>query len=328
MALYGDLTRRLASMFGTEGKAAIMPCSGTGAVEVVIVNTLSPGDKVLACVMGLFGERFANQAEALGLEVHRLETPWGRVPAADEITAALARDDYKAVLLVHCETSAGTVLPLEVVGPAVRRSSPETLILVDMVSSLGGMEVRLDEWNIDAAASASQKALMCPPGLGIAAFGPRGLAAMGKSRFKKFAWDARPYMEDPPNLPYTPALTLWYALDAALARIEKEGLDAVYRRHRESGAHVRRALAGIGLRPLASEERAAPTVTAAALPDGLDPEQLLAAMRREHGIILASGLGPLSTRTIRIGHMGAVGREHLEAALEALDATVKRLGAG
>lgn len=322
-ALYGDLTRRLTAIFGTEGKTAIMPCSGTGAVEAVMINTLSPGDRVLACVMGLFGVRFANQAEALGLEVHRLNTPWGRVPSTDEIIDALSRDDYKAILLVHCETSAGTVLPLEEVGPAVRRESPETLVLADMVSSFGGMEVKLDEWGIDGAATASQKALMCPPGLGITAFGPRGLEAMEHSRFNKFAWDARPYMEDPPNLPYTPALTLWYALDAALARIEEEGPAAVYRRHREMGTQVRRGLTSIGLKPLAPEERAAPTVTAADLPDGVDPHRLLEIIREQYGIILASGLGPLSSHTIRVGHMGAVTPQHLDSALEALEAVLK-----
>ncbi|HEY8449259.1 MAG TPA: alanine--glyoxylate aminotransferase family protein [Bacillota bacterium] len=326
--LHADVTERLRQLFRTAGDVVVLPCSGTGALEAALVNTLSPGDAVLACVMGAFGDRFAQIATAYGLAVDRLEVAWGEVPAIEAITARLAgaARPYRAVLFTHSETSTGALLPLAEVAAAVRRHAPEALVLVDMISSFAGVPVELDAWGIDVAVTASQKALMTPPGLGIVAIGPRARAALEAARLPRFTWDLRPYVEKPGQPPYTPAVTLWFALQAALRRIEREGVDQVYRRHRLLAAMVRAGVRALGLEPLVADAVASPTVTAIPLPGGVAPAEVLRRLREQHGVVLAGGQGPLRGRIIRIGHMGAVQPAHIEQALAALDEVAVALG--
>lgn len=324
--LQEDVLGRLRRLFRTAGRVVVLPSSGTGALEAALVNTLSPGDPVLACVMGAFGQRFADAAAAMGLEVDRLEVPYGAVPEAEAIVQRLRGrpGGYRAVLLTHCETSAGTLLPLERVVPAIRAAAPDTLVLVDMVSSLGAVPVDVDGWGVDVAVAASQKALMTPPGLGIVALGPRALAALEEARLPRFTWDFRPYLRE--GVPYTPAVSLWFGLQAALARIEREGEEQVYRRHRLLAQMVRAGVRALGLEPLAPDPVASPSVTAVLLPDGIAPERLIARLRAEHGVVVVGAMGPYRQRGFRIGHMGAVQPEHVLVALDALEATLTAMG--
>lgn len=324
-ALYDDVRARLREMFGTRGEVVVYPSSGTGAMEAALVNTLSPGERVLAVVAGAFGERFAAMASALGLEVDRLEVPWGSVPGAAELAEALQGRGYRAVLLTHSETSTGALLPVAELAAAVRAALPEALVIVDAVSSFAAVPFAMDAWGVDVALTGSQKALMTPPGLGIVALGPRGLAAMEEARLPRFAWDARRYLKGG-SVPYTPAVTLWFGLRAALDRIRREGVEAVFRRHRLLSAMVRAGVRAAGLDVLAPDACASPTVTAVLLPPGLSPGELAARMARDYGVVVAEGMGPFARRAFRIGHMGAVMPEDVLAGLAALDGALAAMG--
>ncbi|HEY8394750.1 MAG TPA: alanine--glyoxylate aminotransferase family protein [Thermaerobacter sp.] len=325
--IHQEVVERLRRLFRTEGRVVVLPCSGTGALEAAIVNTLSPGDRVLGVVMGVFGARFAAIAAAYGLAVDRLEVPWGTVPATAQVVerlraAARQGRPYRAVLLTHSETSTGVLLPLPELVPAIREAAPETLVLVDMVSSFAAVPVRLDEWGVDVAVTGSQKALMCPPGLGILALGPRALAAVERAALPRFTWDLRPYLRKPGDFPYTPAVSLWFGLETALRRIEAEGEENVYRRHRLLAAMTRAGIRALGLEPLAADVVASPTVTAVPLPEGIDPGAVIRRLRDEHGVVVVSAQGHLKGRAFRIGHMGAVEPADILAGMKALDAVL------
>ncbi|QIA26528.1 alanine--glyoxylate aminotransferase family protein [Thermaerobacter sp. PB12/4term] len=318
----------LRRLFRTSGRVVVFPCSGTGALEAAVVNTLSPGDRVLAVVMGLFGDRFAAVAEAYGLEVDRLEVPWGQIPRLEQVLERLeaagrgAGRPYRAVFLTHSETSTGALLPLEQLVPAIRRAAPEALVLVDMVSSFAAVPVAMDAWGIDVAVTGSQKALMTPPGLGIVALGPRALEAVEQARLPRFTWDVRPYLVGEGDFPYTPAVTLWFGLQAALERIAAEGEENVYRRHRLLSAMVRAGVRALGLEPLARDEEASPTVTAVPLPAGVRPGEVIRRLADDHGVVVVSAQGPLKDRAFRIGHMGALEPADIVTAMAALDAVL------
>lgn len=325
--IHDEVVEGLRRLFRTEGRVVVLPCSGTGALETAIVNTLSPGDRVLGVVMGVFGARFASIAQAYGLEVDRLEVPWGTVPDAarvvERLRVAAARGrPYRALLLTHSETSTGALLPLAELVPAVREAAPETLVLVDMVSSFAAVPVCLDEWGIDVAVTGSQKALMCPPGLGIVALGPRALAAVEAAALPRFTWDLRPYLRQPDDLPYTPAVSLWFGLQVALRRIVAEGEENVYRRHRLLAAMTRAGVRALGLEPLVADEFASPTVTAVPLPEGVEAAAVIRRLREEHGVVVVSAQGHLKGRAFRIGHMGAVQPGDVLAGMEALDSVL------
>lgn len=326
--LHDDVVPRLKSLFRTSGPVAVLPSSGTGALETLIVNTLSPGDRVLSCVMGAFGERFARIAIAYGLEVDIIQVPWGEAPQAETVVDHIRRAPakYRAVLLTHSETSTGVLLPLPEIAAAIRVASPDTLILVDMVSSFAGVPVDMDAWGIDGAATASQKALMTPPGLGIVALSPRGEEAVQSAGLPRFTWDLRPYLADPGNLPYTPAVGLWFGLQEALNLIEAEGEGAVYDRHRLMAAMTRAGIRALGWEPLAADAVASPTVTAFRVPQEIGAGQLLRQLRERHSVILAGGQGSLRGKIARIGHMGAATPDHVISALAALDEVVVEAG--
>lgn len=329
-----EVIEGLRRLFHTSGRVVVFPCSGTGALEAAVVNTLSPGDRVLAVVMGLFGQRFSEIAEAYGLQVDRLEVPWGQIPDTEQVVARLqgggrqrasGARGYRAVFLTHSETSTGALLPLAQLVPAIRRAAPDTLVLVDMVSSFAAVPVEMDAWGIDVAVTGSQKALMTPPGLGIVALGARALEAVEQARLPRFTWDLRPYLAQGGDFPYTPAVTLWFGLQAALRRIHREGEDNVYRRHRLLAAMVRAGVRALGIEPLAPDHAASPTVTAVPLPEGVDPAVVIARLREEHGVVVVSAQGPIQRRAFRIGHMGALEPDQILVGMRALDAVLRPL---
>lgn len=332
-AVYRRVLRGLAEALGNDGPVVVYPGSGTGGFEAAVVNLFSPGDRVLVGVMGFFGERFADCAADHGLRVERLEVPWGEAIRPEAIAARLGEDArrpegerIRGVLVTHNETSTGAALDLAATAAAVRQHG--ALLVVDSVSGAGGMPVRMREWGVDAALTASQKAFMVPPGLAILALGQRAEQAALRSRTPRHYWDVRPYLEgaEQAATPYTPAVSLFFALDAALARLSREGWENVFARHRRLAAGVRAAGRALGLPPLAADEVASPTVTALRLPEGLDGARLRADLSEREGVVVADGLGPLAGRVIRISHMGAVGEAELERGIAALARALARLG--
>jgi aspartate aminotransferase-like enzyme len=313
-ALYARVQQGLRYAFQTEREVLVFPSAGTGMLEAAIVNCFSPGDRVLAAAMGAFGHRFAEVAQAFGLTVDLLEGEWGRALAPETVAAGL-RPDTRGVLLTFNETSTGVLLDLPAVAEAVRRRS-DALLLVDAVSGLGGADLRTDAWGCDVVFTASQKALGVPPGLGLCAVGPRAAAACERARLPRFYWDWRPYLRDAVHseTPYTPAVGLWFALDAALARLREEGLQAAFSRHRALAKLTRTSFAELGLPPLAPEPEASPTVTCAL---SKDAPRLVAGLQRR-GIAVGGGMGPLKGRSLRVGHMGSVTQDDLRKMFDAL----------
>jgi aspartate aminotransferase-like enzyme len=326
-ALYGSILARLREVHRTSGDVFVWPATGSAGWEAAIVNLLSPGDPVLAVVTGDFGDRFAKVGEAFRLDVRRLDIAWGRAAEPAAVAAALdANPDVKAVFLTHNETSTGVTNPLAETAAVVRDHG--ALVIVDAVSSAGGLPLLVDEWGLDWVLSGSQKAWMCPPGLMIAAVGPRAWDAYERASYPRFFWDIRSVRQfaEQGMTPTTPPLSLLYALDAALTMLFEEGVEQVWARHAALGARTRAAVQAIGLRLFADPRYASDTVTAVELPEGVSASQVLAGARESYNVELQGGQGHLTDRMVRIGHMGWVNADELDHAVAAIDDVVAGLG--
>ncbi|HIE09333.1 MAG TPA: alanine--glyoxylate aminotransferase family protein [Armatimonadetes bacterium] len=316
------------ALYTEEGEVFTFPASGTGAMEAAVQNFLSPGDKVLAVVTGLFGERFADIASAMGCEVRRLEFEWGRPADPEVVRGALSEGGFKAVLLVQNETSTGVVNPVREVCKLAREAG--ALCIVDAVSGFCAVPLYMDEWGVDVVVSASQKALMTPPGLSLLALLPRAREWEGRANCPRYYFDlrlARKYLQRWQN-PYTPPIPQIFALHEALKMIFEEGLETIFKRHEMLGRAVREGVKAMGLKPLADDESyASPAVTAIVLPEGVDDTALRREMRERYGVVIAGGQGPLKGRVVRIGHVGYVLPSDIVLALSALGECLKAQGA-
>jgi aspartate aminotransferase-like enzyme len=328
-ALWSRVHGGLREVFQTAHDVFVWPGSGTGALENAIVNCFSPGERVLSLPMGAFGERWAEIAEAFGLQVERLAVPYGEAPDADLVAERLEADrrgggpPFAGVLVTFNETSTGVLVDLPRIAAAVRAHG--ALLLVDAVSGLGGADLRMDAWGCDVVVTGSQKALMTPPGLAAVAFGPRAWEAAQRARLPRSYWDWRPYKEKPLDPPYTPAVSLLYALDASLRRILAEGLPACFARHLALRAVARAAFPAAGFPLLAEDAVASPTVTAARLPQGVRFHDLAEALDRR-GATIAGGMGPLRGQMLRIGHMGGMSAAMLLRFFAVFDDALRELG--
>jgi aspartate aminotransferase-like enzyme len=315
--LLHEISRGIAGLIGTDGDVFLLTGSGTGSLEAAVVNTLSPGDRVLGVSIGGFGERFANIAEVFGAEVERLDFAWGS--AADLATVAAhleAADPYRAVLLTHNETSTGVANPIRELAAAVRAAPGAPLVVVDGISGLGAMPFEMDAWGIDLVVSASQKAFMASPGIAIAAVGERAREAESTARMPRYYWDfaeARS-MAAKGQTPWTPAVSVVYGLRLGVAALVREGPTRTWARHAAIAAGACAGLEALGFRPVASPEARSATVTAAWLPEGVEWNALDAAMLRR-GLVVAGGQGKWAGQIIRFGHMGDVTWEEIDAAL-------------
>lgn len=325
------LTKRVeASMkpfFGTEHDVILLTCAGTGGLEAAVVNTLSPGDAVLAVTMGAFGDRFAKIAEVYGAAVTRHEVDWGKAPEADAVRAAAAAiPSLKAVLLTHNETSTGVTSDIAALSAAVRDVAPEALVLVDGISALGAVPFLMDAWGCDLVVTGSQKAWMSAPGMAFAAVGPRAWAAAETARMPRFYLDLRRHRESQANgeSPWTPAVAVMYQVDEGIRLMQAEG-EGVYARHAACAAMTRAALRALGFELLAEDAVASKTVTAAWIPDGLDWKSFNAGLKRR-GLVLAGGQGKLKGRIFRLGHLGSVTADDIIAAISVLEAQALEAG--
>ncbi|MGH7353500.1 MAG: pyridoxal-phosphate-dependent aminotransferase family protein [Candidatus Rokuibacteriota bacterium] len=340
-ALVGDCLDGLKRIFKTErGHVVLYPGSGTGAWEAAIVNTLSPGDRVLACVNGHFSTGFAKTAAAYGLEVDRLEVDYGDGVPADALATRLAADtahEIRAVLVVHNETSTGVTSDIAAVRAALDRAQHPALLLVDTVSSLASIDVRHDEWGADVTLTGPQKGLMLPPGMAILAVSERAVSAGEKARCPRAYWDWRPVLERNRRgeYPYTPATTLLFGLREAIAMLEEEGLANVFARHARLGEACRRAVVAWGLGILCrNPAERSNTLTAVVMPPGMDSDALIQHAHRRLDMSLGIGLGAVRGKVFRIGHLGSLNELELLGGLAGLEMMLKefgipvRLGAG
>ncbi len=327
VSLHRRIVPRLQAVFRTRSEVLLLTASGTGALEAAVVNTLSPGDRVLAVTVGPFGDRFAEIAEAHEAAVTRLAFEPGLPADAGSVDRALAADpSIRAVLLTHNETATGVTNDVRAVARIVRARGP--LLLADSVSGLAALPLETDGWGLDVVATASQKAWMTPPGLAMVSVGPRAWAAHARARMPRFYFDfgrARDFGSKG-QTPWTPAVSVLFSLSTALERIEREGLEAVLERHRRIGARTRDGVRALGLRLLAEGPHASDSVTAVRAPDGVEVSDLRRRLRAEHGVVLAGGQGSLKGKVFRIAHLGWVEEREIDEALGALRTVLASLG--
>jgi alanine-glyoxylate transaminase/serine-glyoxylate transaminase/serine-pyruvate transaminase len=320
-----DILEGLRRVFRTSGPVVVYPGSGTGAWEAALVNTLSPGDRVLMFETGHFATLWGEVAARFGLVVELVPGDWrsGVDPARVEERLASDREHaIRAVAVVHSETSTGVASRIPAIRRAMDAARHPALLLVDTVSSLACMDYRHDDWGVDVAVSASQKGLMLPPGLCFNALGPKALAAAATARSPRSYWDWRPMLRDNAGgfFPYTPATNLLYGLREALAMLEEEGLERVLARHRRHGEAARRAVAGWGLELVARiPEEYGDSVTAVMMPAGHDADALRQRILDRFDMSLGTGLGKLKGRVFRIGHLGGFDDLSLVGALAGVE---------
>ncbi|MBI4299202.1 MAG: alanine--glyoxylate aminotransferase family protein [Chloroflexi bacterium] len=322
------ITERLKKIFETKNDLLILTTSGTGGLEAAVVNTLSPGDKVLVVSIGYFGDRFAECAQIYGAQVIKLDFPWGTAADPDQIRQALRNNpEIKAVLVTHNETSTGVTNDLEAISGVVKGEF-DKLLLVDAVSSIGSIPLPVDEWRCDVVVTGSQKGWMTPPGLAFVSFSEQAWKAYSQSKIPRYYFDmkrAKNYYERG-QTPWTPAVSVYYGLDVALDRILAEGMPNIFKRQARMGQMVRDGAKSLGLSIFPREEVASNTVTAVKIPQGVDAKQLLKLMDEQRGVVMAGGQQSLEGKIFRIGHMGYCEYDDIQQVLDGLKATLPKVG--
>jgi alanine-glyoxylate transaminase/serine-glyoxylate transaminase/serine-pyruvate transaminase len=331
--LVGEILEGLRGVFqAPHGHVLVYPGSGTGGWEAAIVNTLSPGDRVLGCVNGHFSNHFCRTATAHGIEVDRLEVPYGAGVPADRVAERLSADpthQLKAVLVVHNETSTGVTSPVARLRQALDDARHPALLLVDVVSSLASIDFRFDAWGVDVALTGPQKGLMLPPGLTILAASEKAVQASQAAKCPRAYWDWKPVLERNRRgeFPYTPATSLLFGLREAIALLGEEGLPQVFRRHARLAEACRRAVRAMGL-PLLCRDPAeySNTLTAVVMPAGHDSDAYIAHANRTLDLSLGVGLGDVKGTVFRIGHLGSLNELELLAGLAGVEMTLRTFG--
>ena len=307
-ALTSRIFTNLREVFATENPVLIFPSSGTGAWEAALVNTLSPGERVLAFETGHFSTLWKEVARKLDLDVVWVEGDWRRGIDPQIVEDRLRRDSgIAAVLAMHNETSTGVTSDIAAVRAAMDACRHSALLLVDAISSLACAPLPMDDWGVDVVISGSQKGLMLPPGLGFNAAGPRALERAERATSRKAYWNWQAMLDNNSQgyFPYTPATTLLYGLDEALKMLMAEGMDNVFARHARHAGATRAAVSAWGLENVcAAEHEYSNSTTAILLPAGADADRLRQIILERFNMSLGTGLGKLKGRCFRIGHLG------------------------
>jgi len=307
-----DVLEGIRTIFKTRGSVVMFPASGTGACEAALVNTLSPGDRVLIFETGWFSHiAWRQPAERLGLVVEYVPGTWRRGASPDEVAARLGSDTQhtiKAVVVVHNETSTGVTSRIADIRRAMNRARHPALLMVDTVSSLASIDYRHDEWEVDVTATGSQKGLMVPPGLSFNAVSEKALAASKTAKLPRAYWDWEAMLKNNQSgfFPYTPATNLLYGLREALNMLQEEGLENVFRRHARHGEATRAAVRAWGLELVCEEPlEYSNSLTAIFTSEGHNADRLRDIILEHFDMSLGTGLGKLAGKAFRIGHLGA-----------------------
>ncbi len=322
-------TKQLQWLHQTTGDVLAITGSGTAAMEAGIINVLSKGEKVLCGDNGKFGERWVKLARAYGLDVQVIQAEWGQPLDPEAFRTALEADSaktIKAVILTHSETSTGVINDLETIAKHARAHGT-ALTIADCVTSLGACNVPMDAWGLDVIGSGSQKGYMMPPGLAFVAMSERAWEAYGRSDLPKFYLDLGKYRKSAQadSNPFTPAINLYFALEAALEMMQAEGLEAIFTRHARHRAAAQAGMEAMGLPLYAADGHGSPAITAVA-PEGIDAEALRKAVKEKFDILLAGGQDHLKGKVFRIGHLGFVCDRDVLTAVAAIEATLADLG--
>ncbi len=325
-AMQTRIVTALQRYFQTAHDVLLFTCSGTGGMEAALVNLLSPGDVVLAVSIGVFGDRFADIAEAFGAQVQRLRFAWGSAADPEALRAKLAAmKNVRAVLITHNETSTATTNPLQELARVVHENS-DALLIVDAISSLGAINLPVDEWGVDVAVTGSQKVWMIPPGLAMLSVSPRAWDAYARAKMPRYYWDFKK-MRDAiakGQTSFTPGVNLYFALDAALDLMNAEGFDQIRARHARIAQHTRAGAQTRGFELFADKNFASNTVTALRVPPDVDGKKWRKILSQEYDTVIAGGQKELTDKIVRIGHLGWVQEAEMDACLDAMTAALPR----
>lgn len=329
-ALWGELTSGLLPIFGlgSAGVALVLSGSGTGVMESAILSLMAPESDCVVCVNGKFSGRWAQvcrSARWLNARVHVVESEWGWVVDVEALENKLVElENVRTIVVVHSETSTGTLSDLEAIGRCAREHAPEALLVADTITSAGAMDVRMDDWGIDACVLSSQKSPGMPPGAGVVALGTRALACLGESEggvplSMDLRWHARAHESG--SVACTPPIAHCYGLLEWLRIVGEEGLEARCVRIERQGQRVRDALVEMGMEVFSSSP--SPSVSALRVGGGM-ADEIRRTLRAEHGIVIAGGQEQLGGGVVRIGHMGSVTDDDIDALLEAMGRVLQR----
>jgi aspartate aminotransferase-like enzyme len=323
------ITGKMKKLYQTKNDLYILTGSGTGSLEAAIVNMLSPGDKVLSASNGVFGNRFADIAEGYGANLTRLKFEWGKPIDPDGVRQALKADPkIKAVLLTHNETSTGVTSDLKAIAAVINEF--DKLIMVDAISSLGCIDLKTDDWKCDVVVTGSQKGWMVPPGLAMVSISEKGWKAHAQAKIPRFYWDftkAKSYLEKG-QTPWTPCISVFFALDVSLDMMMKEGLSSIFARHAKLGDMTRKGVKSLGLSLYPADEKyASNTVTAVKGSGKVDPPKLQKILREEYKVVVSGGQGDLTGKIFRIGHLGWVTEADIKETLDAIGKALPKASA-
>jgi serine---pyruvate transaminase len=328
--VYERALERLPKVFQTENDVLSFAASGSGAMESAVANLVVPGDCAVVAAAGKFGQRWAELCDAFGADTIQLEFEWGEKVNPERVDEALGALDrpVRALFTTQSETSTGVVNDVRALAEVAR--SHNTILAVDAISGLGAVDLPQDEWGVDVVIGGSQKSLMTPPGLAFASVSERALAAAAENPGRRYYFDwattAEGQREQPANSPFTPAVTLWRALDVALDMIFEEGLEDVFERHAILARAARAGIEAMGLERFGPDDPDANVVTVARMPDSIDGAAVPRLMRDRFGITVAGGQGHLKGKIVRIAHCGYYGAFDIVVALTGLEMAVRELG--
>ena len=322
-------TEQLKWLHQTTADVLTITGSGTAAMEAGIINTLSKGDQVICGDNGKFGERWVKVAKAYGLEVKVVKTDWGQPLDPNEFKRLLKEDrdgKIKAVILTHSETSTGVINDLKTINNEVKSNS-KAITIADCVTSLGACNIPMDEWGIDVIASGSQKGYMIPPGLSFVAMSKRAWEANEQSNLPKFYLDLKQYLKtaNKNSNPFTPAINLYFALEASLTMMQKEGLNNIFARHARHQKATQEGIKAMGLNLFTKESFGSPAITAVE-PENIDAETIRKLIKNDFDILLAGGQDHLKGKIFRIGHLGFVNDRDIISVISALESTLDKIG--
>ncbi|MBD2670756.1 alanine--glyoxylate aminotransferase family protein [Arthrospira platensis FACHB-439] len=327
--IMAEVQENLKWLHQTQNDVLILTASGTGAMEAGIINFLKRGDRVLCGCNGKFGDRWAEVATAYGLNVEIISAEWGQPLDPEKFREVLEADtekQIKAVIITHSETSTGVLNDLETINRHVKNHG-EALIIVDAVTSLGAVNLPIDEWGLDVVGSGSQKGYMIPPGLAFVSVSPKAWEAYKTADLPRYYFDLGPYRKTAAKNtnPFTPPVNLFYALQVSLQMMKAEGLENIFARHHRLMTMTRDAVKGLNLPLFAPDHAASPAITAVCPPESIDAEKVRSIMRKQFDIVLAGGQDHLKGKIFRIGHLGFVCDRDILCAIAALETTLQQL---
>jgi serine---pyruvate transaminase len=325
LPVYERVLARLRDVCRTEGDVLLFGSSGTGAFESAVANLVSPGEPHLVVSAGSFGDRWVAMTTAYGADVDVLRYAWGETPEPDDLRARLGEREAKAVWVVQSETSTGVVADVQALAAVAKEAG--ALVVVDAVSSLGAVPCEADAWGLDVVVSGSQKALMCPPGLGLAAVSQAALGATGSAPRFYFDWERTRKGQATLDAPVTLPVSLVAGLDVALELLFEEGLEPAFERHVKLGRAARAGVKALGLELFSPDEDRSAVVTAVRAPSGVDATDVVKGVRDRFGMTIANGQGELKGKIFRLGHIGWFDVFDITTQIAAVELVLADLGA-